>query len=63
MRIVLENVDSQYMGIIKELAQALQFRVTKVETETKKAEIDRRIERYESGQAKLIRPDWQKIST
>jgi hypothetical protein len=44
MRIVLENVDSQYMGVINELAQVLRFKVTNVETETKKAEIDRRIE-------------------
>ena len=61
MKVVLENVESHYMGIINELADVLRFRVSKVENESKKAEIDRRIDRYESGQAKLIKPDWQKI--
>lgn len=61
MRIVLENVDAQYMSVINELAQALRFKVAKVERESKKAEIDRRIDRYEASQTNLVRPDWQKI--
>lgn len=62
MSIVLENVDSQHISIINELAQALRFKVAKVERESKRVEIDRRIERYEANQSKLIRPDWQKIT-
>ena len=49
------------MGIIIELADVLRFSVAKVENESKRAEINRRVERYEANRAELIRPDWQKI--
>jgi hypothetical protein len=62
MKVILENVESHYMGVIHELAEVLRFRVAKVENESKRVEIDRRIERYEANQSKLIRPDWQKIT-
>ena len=61
MRIVLDNVEPKYMGILNELAQALQFTVSTVERGSKRAEIDKRIERLEARQLDNIMPDWQRI--
>lgn len=61
MRIVLEDVEPKYMGILKELAEALHFKVATVEQESKRAEIDRRIERLEKRQSELVNPDWNPI--
>ena len=62
MRIVLDNVEPKYIGILNELAQALQFTVSAIEKESKKEEINRRIEQLETGKTDLISPDWAKIS-
>ena len=61
MRIVLDNVEPKYIGILNELAQALQFTVSTVEKESKRAEIDKRIERLEARQIDIVTPDWQQI--
>ena len=63
MRIVLDNVEPKYIGILNELAQALQFTVLTVEKESKRAEIDRRINMLEAGQSELITPDWATITS
>ena len=62
MRIVLDNVEPKYIGILNELAQALQFTVSTVDKESKRAEIDKRIERLEARQTDLIIADWQQIT-
>ncbi len=63
MRIVLDNVEPKYIGILNELAQALQFTVSTVEKESKQAEIDKRIQRLEDRQADIVTPDWQLINS
>ena len=62
MRVVLDNVEPRYLSVLTELAEALRFTVSTTDNEARRAEIDRRIERIETGQSTLIRPDWQKIS-
>lgn len=61
MRIVLDNVEPQYIGILRELAIALQFTITETDANDKRAEIDRRIERLEAGNSSVITPDWENI--
>jgi hypothetical protein len=61
MRIVLDNVEPQYIGVLRELADALHFTLTETETNSKRAEIDRRIQRIETNQTNFITPDWEKI--
>jgi hypothetical protein len=58
MRIVLDNVEPQYVAMLRELANALHFTLTETEIHSKRAEIDRRIQRLEANQTTLIAPDW-----
>ena len=61
MRIVLDNVEPQYIGVLRELADALHFTLTETETQSKRVEIDRRIQRLEANQVNIITPDWTTI--
>ncbi len=61
MRIVLDNVEPRYLGVLRELAEALQFTLTEADAIGKRAEIDRRIQRLEAGQAETVTPDWDTI--
>ena len=61
MRIVLDNVDPQYIGVLRELAAALRFTISETDVNDKRAEIDRRIERLESGKSHIISPNWETI--
>lgn len=61
MRIVLDNVEPQYIGVLRELAEALHFTLTETEIQGKRAEIDRRIQRLEANQTNFIAPEWTAI--
>lgn len=61
MRIVLDNVEPQYIGILRELADALNFTLTETDINSKRTEIDRRIQRIETNQTNFVTPDWESI--
>nr|WP_293841202.1 hypothetical protein [uncultured Arsenicibacter sp.] len=61
MRLVLDNVAPQYIGVLRELATALQFTISEADVNDRRAEIDRRIERLEAGKTTVITPDWETI--
>lgn len=58
MRIVLDNVEPQHIGILRELAGALYFMLTEADINSKLAEIDHRIQRLEGNQTSFVSPDW-----
>ncbi len=61
MRLVLDNVDPQYISVLRELATALQFTISEADVNDRRAEIDRRIERLETRQTNVITPDWETV--
>lgn len=59
MTVLLENVRDEQLAVFRELARA--FHLTMSELDEPSAELKRRIERVESGQADLMTPDWETI--
>ncbi|MDP5120623.1 MAG: hypothetical protein NWQ46_03425 [Spirosomaceae bacterium] len=60
MDILLENVNQQYISVLREMAKAMNFNLKELQAEIPQ-ELESRILSVENKEAELVKPDWQQI--